>query len=372
MSLQQLSEKYLRCLEKYYGEVYRDFATLDLKEVAKLSDEISVLEREIYALSVISKNEEIDDLSTEEIKYILLPYIKAETFRVIKDSKVSQDRFARESDLFEVKKLYLEFLNDTLEIRNSIPKGAIELVGDSQLKDYLEDCCDGAKKSKIKIDRQSKIMRFKKIKELKSSLSQFFNSGFNFPEESENREMYLKTIELFFLEACSQISIIDNELQVLEFFTKGNGEKALENKTFSKPKSLPESNHIPKLDAHYIAPNIRLLSTKENLQSCLKFKNVKDTSIYNIRQTFQSKVFGPSHTLPTITIAEAAEMELAQALEQEKSAEIFKKEKEERDQILHDKEYCKEEEEDELKGRSWDDWKDFNPKGHGNTIRNRG
>ncbi|EAK87609.1 hypothetical protein [Cryptosporidium parvum Iowa II] len=379
MDFHQISEKFLNLLKRYYKEIYDDFSESDLDEIIKLRDEILDFGNEIDFSNIISKNEEVEDLNTNDIKYLLYSYIKAETTRYVRDHNVPKERVERRNDLNEIMELYLQFFNNTLEIRNTIFKDTLDLVDNSQIKNlFIEE----SEKKIIKDTRQIKIMRFKKIKELKSSLSLFFKSGFNLTDESENRDMILKAINLFFLESIEQVSMINNEINILNYaikeeFTKTseNGDKRYGDNNINNINNKIQKN-CPPLNIKHIAPNIRYLTSKENTSNTgFTFKDINNGTagvVINDRENFYSKVFGPSHTLPTISIAEAADMELKEALEQEKSSNIARKNKEERDQILHDKEYSKEEEEDELKARSWDDWKDLNPKGHGNTIRNRG
>lgn len=368
-----ISDKFLSFLTRYYKEIYDDFSESNLDEIIKLKDEILDFWNEINLFEIISKNEEIEDLNTIDMKYLLYSYIKAETIRYIKDHNIPKERIKRKDDLEEINELYLKFFNDTLEIKNTIFRDILDLVDNLHVRKYIEE----KEKNLTRDTRQLKIMRSKKIKELKSELSLFFKSGFNSSDEGENRDMFLKAINLFFLESIEQVSMINNEINLLDYVIKGEFTKTYE----SKIKDLDINNkthqiqeHYPAMNIHHIAPNVRYLTSKENNNTCFKFKDInngKEMTINN-REKLYSKVFGPSHTLPTISIAEAADMELKEALKQEKSSKIARKKKEEREQILHDKEYSKEEEEDEFKARSWDDWKDLNPKGHGNTIRNRG
>ncbi|KAH8584109.1 uncharacterized protein ELE39_000397 [Cryptosporidium sp. chipmunk genotype I] len=376
MDSYQISEKFLNLLTRYYKEIYDELSDSDLDKIIKLRGEILDFENKVDLSIIISKNEEVEDLNTADIKYLLYSYIRAETIRYVKDHNIPKERVKRRDDLSEINELYLEFINDTLEIRNIIFKDTLNLVDNFQIKNcYIEE----KEKNLAKDTRQIKIMRFKKIKELKSTLSLFFKSGFNLSDESENRDMILKAINLFFLESIEQISMIKNEINILDYAIKGEFTKTSENK--DKDNNIKSTinkiqGHHPALNIQHIAPNIRYLTSKENTgNACFKFKDINSRTagvVINNRENYYSRVFGPSHTLPTISIAEAADMELKEALEQEKTSNIARKNKEERDQIIHDKEYSKEEEEDELKARSWDDWKDLNPKGHGNTIRNCG
>ncbi|KAH7647242.1 hypothetical protein FG379_002385 [Cryptosporidium bovis] len=357
MDYKLLSERYTKCLISYNTLIYNSdsFSTeVKISQLLELEEELSELGTYIYSLSILSKNEEIDGIHTNDLKFLLYTYLTAETKRVIKNTKASRDYLQRENDLNSIKSLYSEFLNEIVSIDNAIFKETIESTGNERIKyGTFND-------KEIKKDRNTKIMRFKKIKELKLQLDLFIKSDFFHSDEAENREMYIKLINLFFLETIDQIIMIENELQILEYFNS-NKESGINN-------DIPKYNtEKPKLNVQNILPSVKYLTS-----SLPDDKYKHDFSFINIKEKFQSKVFGPSHALPTISIAEAADIELAQAREYEKSAEDMRKAKEARCAILNDKEYSKEEEEDEYKARSWDDWKDLNPKGHGNTIKNVG
>ncbi|KAJ1609520.1 hypothetical protein OJ253_1519 [Cryptosporidium canis] len=373
MDSSQISERFLSFLARYYREVYDDLSEPDLEKATELNDEILDFESQVDLSSLISRNEEIEDLSTADIKYLLYSFVKAETVRFVKDHAVPKEKLERKSDLEAIREIYFQFFNDVLEVRNTVFEESLNLVDDSEIRRrYIDE----KEKSQARDVRQIKIARFKRIKELKSTLSLFFKSSFNLPDEGENRDMFIKAINLFFLEATEHVTMINNEISILEFMIK-NQERGPENEvgdsrisSRSMSKQAKDPAHI--LNVHHIAPNVRYLTSKENNNMHFMDVNRGEGMLLNSREKFYTKVLGTSHNLPTISIAEAAEMELRDALEQEKSSADARKKKEERDRILHDKEYSREEEEDEVKSRLWDDWKDLNPKGHGNTIKNRG
>ncbi|KAH8738823.1 hypothetical protein FG386_002278 [Cryptosporidium ryanae] len=358
MDYKQLSERYTSCLVGYNTLIYNSDTFSTENEINQLLDfekDLSELGTEIYSLGILSRNEEIDDIHTNDLKFLLYMYLTAEARRTIKNARVSRDHIQRRGDLESIRALYFGFLNEILLIENAISKETVELMGSEKIK------LDSLIHNEIKKDRNTKIMRFKKIKELKLQLDLFIKSNFFYPDEAENREMYIKLINLFFLETVEQIIMIESELQILEY-VNSNKESVINNdvQTYSNTEK-------PKLNVQNILPNVKYLTSGSTAQ-----KNNQDFSFINVKERFQSKVFGPSHTLPTISIAEAADIELAQAKEYEKTADDMRRAKEIRDRVLNDKEYSKEEEEDEYKARSWDDWKDLNPKGHGNTIKNVG
>ena len=84
----------------------------------------------------------------------------------------------------------------------------------------------------------------------------------------------------------------------------------------------------------------------------------------NLKQQYKDQVFQPFFELPTMTLEEFADMEIADALEREekqKAQEAMLAEQDESDEDVL--------EEQRQKDLRMDEWKDWNPKGKGNTKR---
>ncbi|KAG2426088.1 hypothetical protein HXX76_013276 [Chlamydomonas incerta] len=82
------------------------------------------------------------------------------------------------------------------------------------------------------------------------------------------------------------------------------------------------------------------------------------------RAQMQRDVFKPSHILPTLTVEEAGEIEGREAMEREaRQAKSEAKEAARRAALDSDEE----DEEDKFKARAWDDYRDANPRGAGNS-----
>ena len=92
------------------------------------------------------------------------------------------------------------------------------------------------------------------------------------------------------------------------------------------------------------------------------------------KEKFKAQVFRPGHNLPTMTLEEFADMEVAEAIERKKRQDAAEKS---RDRPRKMKELIEagEEDDEELvdkatkRDRDWDNWKDMNPKGVGVTKR---
>lgn len=86
------------------------------------------------------------------------------------------------------------------------------------------------------------------------------------------------------------------------------------------------------------------------------------------RETIRSQVFQPGYALPTMSLAEYADQELKDALErqerQNNEPDLPKRYEQLEQKGLEDDDALVEEA--VYRDRSWDDWKDANPKGSGN------
>lgn len=75
-------------------------------------------------------------------------------------------------------------------------------------------------------------------------------------------------------------------------------------------------------------------------------------------------MFQPYVPLPTITVEQQGEMELAAAREREaRQAEVERRRRQKEEERRSDDE----DDEEVRKARAWDDWKDDNPAGWGNS-----
>ena len=69
----------------------------------------------------------------------------------------------------------------------------------------------------------------------------------------------------------------------------------------------------------------------------------------------------PSHILPTVSIEQQAEIELKQAIEQQRRHLAVEQ------AANHDQESTDADDEEIYRQRAWDDWKDEHPRGYGNS-----
>ena len=83
-----------------------------------------------------------------------------------------------------------------------------------------------------------------------------------------------------------------------------------------------------------------------------------------LREQYQKQVFQPGHNLPTMSLDELAEIEMKDAMDREEKQRIAEQQRANEDP--DDEEVLERQRKHDLE---MDDWKDWNPKGKGNTKR---
>ncbi|CAD2088282.1 type 2A phosphatase-associated protein 42, putative [Plasmodium vinckei brucechwatti] len=361
---------------------------------AKNKDEI--IDHLIYAFKLIgkyisssdifSKNEEVDDIHTKYLKFLLIPHILGslcyETINI-------DIRFDRLKDA----KLYFNEFITIVNIYNIV-----------QINEYLYDDddenCDrdiyksssGAhnaiNRRNIKIKRVKDEKKYQQIyNELaKTNLKKRENLNFtlhdddndnnyqsNYDDE-EYREMYLSIIKYKLIQTLNTIDLMDTEMLVLEMRNKEMTKKNDEKKNSEHGHNFPSLSNDNNKPTNY---------TKKPVIFKIK-KNMQISDITQIRNYYKELVFKPFHNLPTISLEECAQIESQYALKginnsenknkKGKNKNVRNNELSDTDDDNEDDDYykkCMEEEiEKDKNDREWDDWKYMHQKGIGNKNRN--
>ncbi|CAD2100394.1 hypothetical protein YYG_03615 [Plasmodium vinckei petteri] len=339
----------------------------------------------ISSSDIFSKNEEVDDIHTKYLKFLLIPHILGslcyETINI-------DIRFDRLKDA----KLYFNEFITIVNIYNIV-----------QINEYLYDdddeSCDrdiyksssGAhnaiNRRNIKIKRVKDEKKYQQIyNELaKTNLKKRENLNFTLHEDDndnnyqsnyddeEYREMYLSIIKYKLIQTLNTIDLMDTEMLVLEMRNKEMSKKNDEKKNSEHGHNFPSLSNDNK-PANY---------TKKPVIFKIK-KNMQISDITQIRNYYKELVFKPFHNLPTISLEECAQIESQYALKGINNSENKNKkgknknagngELSDTDDDNEDDDYykkCMEEElEKDKNDREWDDWKYMHQKGIGNKNRN--
>ncbi|GMH37584.1 hypothetical protein BSKO_05457 [Bryopsis sp. KO-2023] len=298
---------------------------------------LSLVQTAVSRLGVFSSNEDEDDMATDSLKYLLVPYYSAEFLAQRPVREVVQ----RKGSLAGAMVCYDDFLRRC---------GQYGLLGEvcSETWRRIEEeevLTDSTTKRNEKVARfkrekaiESEMNRLRALKARKLRLEQDAEeySHLDGVDEEMERDVWKLTIENATLKAISQRELLSQEIEILEMME-------------SRPAGPPIQRGVEQEEASS--------STFTQLKSV-----AADLFKQHDRQTMKDQVFRPSHILPTYTVEQQAEWETKEAMEREgqqkKAEEEAKRKEAEKDS---------DDEEDLMKQRAWDDWKDENPRGHGNS-----
>lgn len=255
--------------------------------------------------SIFSLNEELDDLPTEYLKFLLLDYLQG---KLLEEGNTTTTTTTTTQRLNVVKDAIKNY-NDFIEL--------VKLYGFPTVN---SESIIGV------IGREEKIRQLKEMKELRSHLELLSTSNAMEEEEDSKREYWIKYIQFCIKEVQQErMRMLKQELNLLENVLKDD-----------------------------VNPN----TTTPTTTAAASFKPF--VLLPNKRVELQDRVFKPSHRLPTMTIDEylQKEYERGGVISSSKDVAVKKEEEDESDS----------EEEGIVKKRQWDEFKDDNKRGWGNRM----
>eukprot|EP00258_Populus_trichocarpa_P012012 XP_002321400.1 PP2A regulatory subunit TAP46 [Populus trichocarpa] len=368
----------------------------DKELVKKGIEALENCEEMISKLGLFSSNETKEDISTTNLKYILVPFYLAElTENIAQDDRI-QILKASQAKLKE----FLSFCE------------AMELVPEEELQTFSQGTPNTfADRRALKIARyrrqiaaEAKLEKMKEQKERRfhstkaaavSTLVEAGEEDLLDDDGEEEREAWIITISLAICKAIDLLEMLKKEEEMLsdvkERQLKG-GDKAFSQMILDERAKKAEDWHRDAaVKARYTqpAPPITcatfaqdVLEGRAKVSEAHDHKHLPVTfgpasivggSLSNERERMTAQVFQPGHRLPTMSIEEAGlkEMEIMNKW-QERNVKFME---EANSAWYKDNQKLKpsEEEEDEddddaavEKARAFDDWKDDHPRGAGN------
>lgn len=321
----------------------------------------TVREKYQWLILEVTRLQDVSPKNIIDFQVQLLHTIKQ--FDIIRSMIESLDVFSENEFFEEINPVYLPFLNIDYysgELRSMVMSDGeqvgveFKLPNLKQAKDHYNQYLQRLKSMEVlnpqqikqleghTLTREEKIEAYKYEKLLKTKLaSQTLKED---DDEDTKRELYTDEIKLLVMKCLNSLGLLDMEIEVL-----GNRPepKIEEIKTDDRERTkTSEDGFTTKLD---VIP--------QNLAIGDLIKNGKVMRPFTItRQSLKEKVFGTGQVLPSMTVEEYVDWELA-------NGKMAKPEepKPEKDSDAEDSE-------EEYKAREWDDWKDDNPKGMGNTM----
>ncbi|KAL8095726.1 PP2A regulatory subunit TAP46 [Apium graveolens] len=369
-------------------------SSADKEMVRKGCQALTQCEEMIGKLGLFSTNESKEDITTTNLKYILVPYYLAE----LTEKTVEGDRL-------QILKASLVKLKEFVSFCE-----AMELVPEEEL-----EASAGGPKSNV--DRRAKkIARFKrqraaesKLLEIKESKERRMRStrasALSTPVEAEEedvldydgeeeREAWLITISLDICKAFDLMEMLKKEEEMLTAMKEmqlQDGDEGISQAILDERAKTAEDWHRgAAARARYTKPAAPItcatfvqdvLEGRAQVSQAHEHKHQQPLifgpaslvggRVTSERERMAAQVFQPGHRLPTMSIEEAGLTEMNMMNDwQERTAKMMA---EANSSWYNDGQKAKQgEEEDEDddaaqdKARAWDDWKDENPRGAGN------
>ncbi|KAJ6821291.1 PP2A regulatory subunit TAP46 [Iris pallida] len=346
----------------------------------------------VSKLGLFSSNETKDDVSTANLKYLLVPFYVGEL-----TEKLSQD------DRLQVIKMSRDQLKEFISICE-----ALELVPEEEIETPMQGGTDSAAARRAK-----KIARFKrqraaeaKLQEIKerkerrgrslraAALSTPIEVGEEHELEDdgeEEREAWLNAISLAICKAFDLLEMLKKEEEMLLAVKEKSlqeGDDVLAREILDERSKRAETWHR---NAASQAPFLKpvqpitcaafaqdVIEGRANVSQAHEHKHqplmfgpasLVGARLTSERERIAAQVFQPGYRLPTMSIEEAGlrEMEMMNKW-QERNAKLM----EEANSSWHNdgpRPPATDSDDDDAaqdKARAWDDWKDDNPRGAGN------
>ncbi|XP_078168241.1 2A phosphatase associated protein of 46 kD isoform X2 [Carex rostrata] len=366
-------------------------SSVDQDTVRKGIELLKRCDQMVSKLGLFSSNETKDDVSTSNLKFLLVPFYLAEL-----TEKVAQE------DRIPILKASEDHLKEFISICE-----ALELVPEDELDASRQGGADT-----FATRRAKKVARFKRQKAAEAKLQEIkerkerrgrslrataLSNPVDFDEEDahdddseEEREAWLGTISLALCKAFDLLEMLKKEEEMLlavkerqskdgeeEFAREVLDERTKKVETWHRNAAtrVPLSKPIEPITCATFAQDV--IEGRASISQASGHKHHHQPLIFgpsslvghqitSERERIAAQVFQPGFRLPTMSIEEAGlrEMEMMNTW-QERNAEYMK----EANSSWHrDGSRTAEEEEDaeEDKARALDDWKDDNPRGAGN------
>ncbi|XP_027581886.2 immunoglobulin-binding protein 1 isoform X1 [Pipra filicauda] len=285
----------------------------------------------VAELELFSENEELDEVASADLKFLLLPALQgALTLKQVDLSRRQQHLESARDHFLHFLKLCRSYGLGTFQLPPSTPGDE----GTGSPPDSGNP--PGAQPNLVAMamSRNAKIERYKQKKELENKLASmrsFVESGT--ADEDQIREFYILQIQKWISTSLEELESIDQEMVIL--------------KNRDVARQAPAAPHGPSRPVR--APVRPFILT---------------------RDTAQARVFGAGYPgLPTMTVDDWYEQRRRQGIVSGQSVPQRAPAGVSDEELQKQQQEKKEEEDDEealQKARNWDDWKDTHPRGYGN------
>lgn len=377
--------------DTYFQQIYLDQVDWEQKPltVKDLLPKFKEIAQHVEKLGLFSSNEDLEELNTNQIKFMLVPFILGDL------NKEDMDMNSRLESLKNALVNYRFFMSRAMVYKLGNNEDIAAYTRGSEVK------LSPAEARTDKIERQKRISSLNnKVSALRKRIARFAeedteDDGIVGVDEEIHRALMLSLVDVCIAKVLSESAMIESEIPMLEEMEKRKTE-------------LPAQQQLREAmeEAHR--------ETQKNKKPFML--QIKDPS--EIRKLYQERVLQPFIELPTVTLAEIGEREMIMETEiltrknegqfempdnlvvtpwidrgenivedysEQRVADVVKRgnarvikddpaeheDKRKREYDLLDEDFEAREDKD-YEERAWDDWKDENPRGAGNKMVNRG
>lgn len=337
--------------------------------------QLQEIQKQVASMSLFSSNETVEDVSSKSMPLLALEFHLAMAHLACPTPK-SSDRKVHVMSSIDLFSSYLQHLEE------------LELLSKQQTKDYhdlldMTNDTDDAPSSSVITQgqqREAKIERFrakqetkKQVERLKSLQERRVRLGTEpldemdgFDEESLERQVALKSLEMYASEALDEWMQAQRELPMIQMAIEMENKRNAEvrHKGINTRNDQDHDKRQPLSGKPLQVTHI----TQDAVTGQLKMQ----------KEEIRSKVFQPGWNQPTMTLQELGELELKQAREREERQKVVEAQNKNAprryDQLVKD---GLEDNADLVDAsaqldRDWDNFKDENPRGCGNKMGDRG
>lgn len=361
----------------------------DQDKLKKACDILQQCDAMIDQLGLFSPNECKEDISTTDLKYLMVPCYLGELTEKIHNS-----------DRLQIIKTSQAHLKEFVSICEKL-----ELVPKEEVDAFPQDGRDTPEARRAK-----KIARFKRQKAAESKLQDIkerkerrsrsmqaaaITSAIEHGDElmldddgEEEREAWLTTISLALCKALDLLDGLKKEEELLSTMMENNlqsgNEDAVRAMLDERTKKAEEWHKVAARKSPFVKPaqpitcatfamdvlegRAKPSQVNEHKHRPLLFgpASLIGGNISTEREQIAAQVFQPSHRMPTMSIEQAGmrEMEIMNKWQENVAEQL----KEANSSWVTDgkRDATSDDESAEEKARAWDDWKDDNPRGAGN------
>ncbi|KAI5300320.1 hypothetical protein KEM55_008211 [Ascosphaera atra] len=312
--------------------------------------------KRIQHVSLFSPNESLEDINTSDLPYLTVTYHLAELLQKSYDS----DRLKSLQRTLDVYSDFLETLND-YELLSKSDQQLFERFSDNPRTFALAPTSNPAAR------REIKIARFQEEKTLKERLEYYRQHSNSLSTDDEVvRKLYLAEIQLYTHQTFQTLDMIAQEASMLAMIAAAGppqpSSQSEGGEDARKPGLMPPDKlYTERLD-------VGLAQSLRNAKGPLLDKKgvpLRPFTITDKRTELRQGVFRPGHNLPTMSIDEYLDEERRRGGIIEGGGEASGQPAE------VDEDDLEKADEETYKARYWDEFKEENPKGAGNTL-NRG